>query len=176
MSYAATMAVLQFLQATLYAQSAHALDEAPEAEASAAADAWGRGGYAVLFSLNGTLSLAVQTAVQMVAASSRMATRGQFWMLAGYSVVVLAITAAGGAAVRRRTGAWRLTHSGERGGAAGRGGGAYSVLGEDTAGDIPMKIAGRFDGDDHDGDWRIGAAAASRSGSGVGASVRDERL
>lgn len=144
-SYAATMAVLQFLQATLFAQSAHALDEAPEDAAPGApggSDAWGRGGYAVLFSLNGTLSLAVQTAVQMFAASSRMTTRAQFWMLAGYSVFVAVVTAGCGLAARQRAGQWRLTHSGEgRGGTGGAGRGSYAVLDENSGGDIPMRIA-----------------------------------
>lgn len=155
-------------------QCAHALDEAPAATGAAAAaaagasDAWGRGGYAVLFSLNGTLSLAVQTLVQICAASSRMNTRQQFNMLAGYAALVAVVTAGWGVAVRQRTGAWRLTHSGERGGAGvggggGGGGRGYISLEGDSGGDVPMQ---GVSGDDDDADWRIGGTAGAGGGGG----------
>lgn len=170
-SYAATMAVMQFLQATLFAQCAHAVDEAPAEADGGAADAWGRGGYAVLFSLNGALSLAVQTAVQAFAASSRMSTRSQFWLLAGYSAAVAVVTAGCGVAVRRKTGAWRLTHSGVRGGGGGGGGrGAYAALDHNTGGDIPMRVV-----DEDEDDWRIGAAAGSKRGGDTAAAGGDRR-
>lgn len=101
-SYAAALTVLQFCICVLYAQCAHALDDAAQDDAArdaAAAlpaeearpmsrDAPGghggapRGRVAVLFGANATAALALQTAVQAVAEAARAPTRVQFALLA----------------------------------------------------------------------------------------------
>ena len=104
--------------------------EGTEAEAAGAAgpaDTPRGERYALLFSLNGAMSLGVQTAVQIAASSTRMPTRGQFGMLAGYAAAVGALTAAGAVFVRRsgRGRGWDLGTAGVQQG------GAYSALCEE---------------------------------------------
>ena len=96
-SYAAALTVLQFCTCVLYAQCAHALDDAagdaapalppPEATEAPLADAPVRSGaprgrLAVLFGANATAALALQTAVQAGAEAVRAPPRVQFALLA----------------------------------------------------------------------------------------------
>jgi hypothetical protein len=95
-AYAAALTALQFCTCVLYAQSAHALDDAcanedanedsareePAGEDAAAAPVRApRGRTAVLFGANATVSLAVQSCVQAVAAAARAPPRAQFAVL-----------------------------------------------------------------------------------------------
>jgi hypothetical protein len=91
-AYAAALTALQFCTCVLYAQSAHALDDAcanegsareePADESAAAAPVRApRGRTAVLFGANATVSLAVQSCVQAVAAAARAPPRAQFAVL-----------------------------------------------------------------------------------------------
>lgn len=87
-SYAATLTVLQFCTCLLYAQCAHALDdaaceEAGAEEGEAVQRVAPRGRFAVLFGANATAALALQTLVQAIASATRAPARRQFGGLAG---------------------------------------------------------------------------------------------
>ena len=117
-SYAAALTALQFCTCVLYAQCAHALDDAAQdddaAAAAAAAEATAdetqqqpassrdapgarggapRGRVAVLFGANATAALALQTAVQAVAEAARAPTRVQFALLAWCAASCVCISA-----------------------------------------------------------------------------------
>ena len=117
-AYASALTVLQFCTCALYAQCAHALDDASEGTAdevepdttgdSSVSTALPPGRAAVLFGANQTVALALQAAVQAFATASRAAPRTQFAVLAGYCFAIAGLTAIAAAATRMLTGTWRI--------------------------------------------------------------------